>query len=83
MTDLEAQLRALGVPTNAGLATDEAIFCALVDGWKTNQKCPTATAIAGKLKLAPHHVTDVLGKLVAQGRVLRVRRGVWVPVVTR
>lgn len=81
--EIDKQLAALGVVRDRPL--EDAVFDALVAGWRDGGgKPPSLAIIARDLGARPNTLNGALTRLHRAGRVLQTgRRGEWVPVVAR
>ena len=78
--EIEKQLAALGVQSRPPL--EDAVFDALVAGWKAGGgKPPVLADIARAVGARPNSISGALNRLQRAGRVYYKRRGEWVPVV--
>lgn len=74
-------LRKLGIQTPLPQSSDEAVHAALIKLWKLRKRPPTVAEMADEAKLLASTANHALGRLVAAGRALRPRKGVYVPVI--
>lgn len=82
-TEIARQLGALGVGADAAITSDERIYTALVDMWRERRAPPSMGEVARRARIPHGTMNDILVRLGDAGRVIRVRRGVWLPVVTK
>lgn len=61
----------------------ERVYESLRAGWLADKRMPPIARIADECGVAQSTVSHALDQLMREGRVLFVRRGVWVPVTAR
>lgn len=76
-----ASLKALGIDKEILDDPREKIYEALVHLWKEKSGPPEVREIAAIVGSPPSTVGHHLSQLAAEGRVARLRKGVWLPLV--
>ena len=87
--EIEANRKALGARGKnfqRFAVIDDAVFAALVDGWKSYGDMPVLSTIAQDLGMTDQPLRNSLLRLVAAGRVIRTMKGmhgVYLPRVVK